>query len=345
MARRAPAAYLEARRRVLDELIGNEAARSRLWRAADEGRTHHCYLFEGPEGVGKATTALRLALSVNCLGAAPPCGVCGSCRLMLAGTHPDLIMVGPDPERTTRVITADQARSVISGLQLQRHSARRRFVIIDPADALTEEAGNALLKTFEEPPAGTQFVLVTARSASLLQTVRSRSQRVRFGPVPRPALEAWLRGKGLDPALAVLAQGSPGYALRLAEGEAEERREVVNLLMNAIGQPLPTLFAFTEATGKRSDGSVERSTLAVDALEELLRDVVLVAAGRPEAVLHPDHIGALRVWVAALYPGGVGRLERALASARDRLRLNVNGRVVLEALFTAVNLELSQVRR
>ncbi len=329
----------------MESLLGNEEVRTRLWRAADEGRMHHCYLFEGPEGVGKAATAMRLALTVNCLADQPPCGTCASCRLFLAGTHPDLVLVGPDPDRATRVITADQARGIIGSLQLQRHSARRRFVIIDPVDALTEEAANVLLKTFEEPPAGTQFILVTTRAASLLPTVRSRSQRVRFGPVPRADLEAWLVGRGLDPALAVTSAGSPGYALRLADGEAEERREVVAQLLATVGQPLHQLFAFTEAAGKKSDGSVERTTLAVDALEELLRDTVFVASGRGAAAIHQAHLGALEGWAAALHPGGVARMERAIAVARDRMRLNVNGRVVLEALLTALNLELSQARR
>ena len=321
-------------------ILGNDATRARLWRAADERRMHHCYLFEGPSGVGKALTALRLALYVNCLATERPCGTCSACRLQLAGTHPDLVIVGPDPDKVTRIISAEQARTVIAALQLQRHSAARRFVIIDPADALTEEAGNALLKTLEEPPDGTQFILVTARAASLLQTVRSRSQRVRFGAVPSAELEAWLTGRGLDPALAKLAQGSPGFALRLADGEADEREKMVEQLLGAVGQPLFQLFAFTESAGKKAEGSLERTTLAVEALEELLRDVVAIAAGR-DTLLHPRRRPLLEGWAAALYPGGVGRLERAIALARDRLRLNVNGRTVLDALFTQLNLELS----
>lgn len=329
----------------LPPILGNDGVRARLWHAADTGRLHHCYLFEGPDGVGKATTALRLALYVNCLADARPCGACGSCRTILAGTHPDVIRVGLDPTKSTRIVSAEQAREVIGALQLQRHSARRRVVVIDPADALTEEAGNALLKTLEEPPTGTQFVLVTARPAALLQTVRSRSQRVRFGPVPTPDLEAWLRDRGQDPALAVASQGSPGRALRMAEGEQAQRREIVDALLGAVSQPLHKLFAFTEAAGKKGDGPTgERAEAVVDALEEVLRDVVHVAVGREGGLLHPAHLPTLRRWAAALYPGGIARMERSVASARDRLALNVNGRVVLEALLAALNLELSQAR-
>ena len=217
---------------LLTPLLGNEALRQQLCTSVDQGRLHHCLLFEGPEGIGKHHAAIQLALYANCLAeeearAAPmlsfgftapgpvqkPCGRCRSCRPFLAGSHPDLIVIGPDPSKVTQVITADQARRLTASLSLQRHSAKHRFIIIDPADALNEEAANALLKTLEEPPEGTRFLLITARPASLLQTVRSRSQRVRFRPVPEGTLGAWLAERGLDPVLAHYAQGSPGRAL------------------------------------------------------------------------------------------------------------------------------------
>jgi DNA polymerase III subunit delta' len=334
----------------VEPILGNDTVRGRLWRAADEDRLHHCYLFEGPEGVGKAATALRLALYVNCEAApsmfgapAPkPCGECRSCRLILAGTHPDVITVVPDPERASRTISAEQAREIIAALQLQRHSARRRFVIVDPADALNEESANALLKTFEEPPAGTQFVLVTSRAAALLQTVRSRSQRVRFGPVPRAELEGWLSARSLDARLAAESLGSPGLALRLAEGEADERRAVFEAVLGAAGQPLHKLFALTEPAGKREDGGNERAERLVDAVESLVRDAALLHLGRGDAALHPERAQVLRRWGAAMWPGGVARMQRSVADARDRLRLHVNGRTVLDALMAALNQELSR---
>lgn len=325
----------------LTPLLGNEAVRARLNQAVDASRLHHCCLFEGPDGVGKHTAAIQLALFANCTSPHRPCGECPTCRQMIAGSHPDLIVVGPDPERVTKIISVDQAQALIRSLQLRAFNARVRFVILDPADVLNEESANTLLKTLEEPPPDTRFILVSSKPAALLPTIRSRSQRVRFGPVRVPELEAWLQARGMDPALAVAANGSPGMALRLAEGEGDERRAVDEAVLATIGQPLQALFAFTEAHGKKDDDKQSKADVAVDALEAILRDVVVAAAG---GRIDPARAARLQPWVVALWPDGVARLGAAIALARDRLRLNVNGRVVLEALFGAVNLELRYSR-
>ena len=272
-------------------LVGNRVQQERLVAAVNGERLHHAYLFEGPEGVGKGTFAHWIAQYANCEAQQRPCGKCRTCHQIAGGTHPDLIVVVPDPERATRVITVDQAHQLIGALQLQRHSARRRFVLLDPVDALNDESANALLKTLEEPPHGTHFILITARVASLLPTIRSRTQRVRFGPVPARTMADWLRERGLDPALGEASGGSPGYAMRLAEGEAEERRVIRDALLQAVGQPLGKLFAFTEAEGKKEEG-VSRAALVVDVLEELLRDASCVALDRPP--MHADVAPLLR---------------------------------------------------
>lgn len=345
---------------LLAPLIGNAPLRQRLRDAVDQRRLHHCLLFEGPAGVGKRLAAIQLALYANCsaeieaaaqpalsfFAARPPpparpCGRCRACQPALAGSHPDLIVVGTDPEKITRVISADQARRLIGALALQRHSAPHRFVILDPADALNEEAANALLKTLEEPPEGTRFILVTDRPAGLLQTIRSRCQRIRFRPVPPVELRPWLEQRGADPDLADRAQGSPGLALQLAES-GPPGLDLLDGLARLPGQPIHQLFAYTESLGKKAEGGGEKTTQIVDLLEELLRDTVLVAQRRPAAVLHRDRLSLLDSWAAALYPGGVGRMQEALGDARERLRLNVNGRVVLEALLSRLAQELSR---
>lgn len=321
-------------------LVGNRLVQERLACAADEDRMHHAYLFEGPEGVGKATFALWLAKYVNCEGQQRPCAACRSCRLMASGAHPDLILVGADPERATRIISVDQTHALIRSLQLQRHSGKRRFVILDPADILNEDAANSLLKTLEEPPRGTQFVLVTARVASLLPTIRSRAQRIRFGPVPAPEFSAWLQSRSISAEHGRAAGGSPGLALRLHEGEGDVRSAARDAMLEAIGQPLHRLFAYAEAEGKKDEG-VSRAEMVVDLLEEMLRDCACLRADRSDRLVHADRRAALDAWSHALWPGGIARMSTGVANARDRLKLNVNGRTVLETLFAQLNLELT----
>lgn len=319
--------------------LGNRAVQERLIAAADADRLHHAYLFEGPEGVGKASFAAWFARYLNCAAPNRPCDTCPSCRQILVGSHPDVLTVGPDPERATRVVSVSLIQGVIQAVQLQRHSARRRVIVIDPADAMNEEAANTLLKTLEEPPEGTQFILITSRVASLLSTIRSRTQRVRFGPVSEAEMAQFGEARGLAGSFVRAAGGSPGLALLLAGGEGEARIRARDGILAAAGEPLYRALAFAEAEGKKDEGE-SRADVAVNVFEELLRDTVLVAAGRHSAVLHQDVLPALEIWARKLEGGGLERLAPRIADARLRLKLNVSGRVVLEALLAQLNLEL-----
>ncbi|HET6922392.1 MAG TPA: DNA polymerase III subunit delta' [Anaeromyxobacteraceae bacterium] len=227
------------------EIIGQERALDSLRGALGRGALHHAYLFAGPEGVGKGTAARLLAQAANCERAggqgtpAPvdPCGECLPCRKIARGVHPDVVAVAEERAMAragtweprsgrapSRDIVVDQIRDLVDRrLSLRRLEARRRFVILDPADAMNPQAQNALLKTLEEPPDDTTLVLVAAEADALLPTVRSRCLRVPFRPLPAALVEARLRAAGHAPEAARLAAtlsgGSLGKALAL-EGEA-----------------------------------------------------------------------------------------------------------------------------
>lgn len=332
---------------------GNEEVRRRLVALARAGRLHHCLIFEGPQGVGKADSARWLAMLVNCQGPAEllgprtaPCGSCWSCKNIARGQHPDVIELGLDPEKVTPIISVEQARALLGKLTLHPFNAQQRFVVVDPADALTVEAANALLKTLEEPPPGTGFLLVTARSSGLLATVRSRSQRVRFNAVPEAALVPWLEARGISQATRVarLAMGCPGRALALADGGIRRVDEIRDQLLDALAGGSPRVFEYAEALTRKGD-SREAVDQSLDALEVLLRDAAVVAAGRPEATLNTDLGPLLQAWAQALWPTGLERLQRRVDEARVRVTLNVNGRLLLEALLSQVVLELGAAAR
>ena len=117
-------------------------------------------------------------LSLDQTGGEDACGTCASCKRIARGVHADVLLVEPGESGTIKI---DQVREAIDRAAYRPFEGRRRVVIVDDADALNAEAQNALLKTLEEPPAASTFVLVTSRPDMLLPTVLSRCQRLRFG--------------------------------------------------------------------------------------------------------------------------------------------------------------------
>jgi DNA polymerase-3 subunit delta' len=320
------------------DFIGNDSIRSKLRTLADTDRLHPCLLFEGPTGIGKGTTALWLAQVVNCDAEAHvrPCGGCWSCRQIEKGQHPDILEIQADETKATRVISVKQSRELIGKLSLQPFHARRRFVIIDPADVMTPEAANALLKTFEDPPKATSFILVTSASASLLSTVRSRSQRIRFAPVDTSSLQSWLEASGVDNAavLAHLSEGCPGRAKTLDLDGADKWRAARDQLLDILDADTSAQFKFAETMcrGDRSKWQAKVDTI-LDATSCLLRDALSVSAGG-SIVYNTDRPEVVHVWAKTLGPRGVAGLVEVVADTRDRLHRYVNGRLVMDVFIS-----------
>jgi DNA polymerase III delta' subunit len=319
-------------------LLGNAALRARLATLGEAEALHPCLLFEGPAGIGKAATARWLAQRLNCEAEDRPCGRCWSCRQIGRGQHPDVLTVGLDPERTAPIISVEQARGIVAALVPRPAYARRRFVIIDPAEAMSEEAANALLKNLEEPPPDTGFILITAATSRLLPTIRSRSQRVRFAPIPSAELSAWLAARGVDApeATAALGEGCPGRALALAGEGAAAWAADREALLAVIRGPLSEVFSWSEqlTRGERTDW-LPRLERALDLLGELLREALQAWAARDTGAPEPA-----RSWARSLDLAGLSRLSLALDRARRDLEGYVNGRLLAEALLCAVRAEL-----
>ncbi len=212
-----------------DRLVGHERARLVLERARASGRIPGAYLFSGPEGVGKRTLALSFVADLNCeAGGDTACGACRSCRMVAKGTHPDLFIPDRSGTRIPKVPPAsvgkDRIRSgylseIIPKLTFAPVMGLWKVVLIDDAHELTEVAANFLLKTLEEPPSQTLFILISAAEHLLLPTVLSRCQRIRFSPLAEDKVAGILVDLGADPAIAgraaALSDGSVGKARRL----------------------------------------------------------------------------------------------------------------------------------
>ncbi len=176
------ALYRKYRPQRFDEVVGQRHVTQTLAREVVEGKVAHAYLFAGPRGTGKTTTARLLAKSLNCANRGPegePDNTCPSCVAITAGGSLDVIEL--DAASHNKVEDVREIRINVGSVAASAGS--RRVYILDEAHMLSRAAGNALLKTLEEPPEHVVFVLATTEPYKLLDTIRSRSQRFDFHPV------------------------------------------------------------------------------------------------------------------------------------------------------------------
>lgn len=179
------ALYLKYRPQSLDQLIGQEAVKKTLLAASASGKLSHAYLFVGPRGTGKTSTARILAKMVNCekgrgltsseVKPQLPCNECATCLSITDGSNLDLIEIDAASNRGI-----DDIRALRETIKLSPSSSSKKVYIIDEVHMLTSEAFNALLKTLEEPPAHALFILATTEVNKVPQTILSRVQRMDF---------------------------------------------------------------------------------------------------------------------------------------------------------------------
>ena len=225
----------------LGDLLGQARAATVLRNAIGRDRVAHAYLFWGPEGVGKGTAATSFAQALNCLtppqDAAPDaCGECQSCRRIATGVHTDVRLVTLDTDQQGRrrtEISIDQIRQnpdprkprvtprpLIQDAYLKPTLGRHKVYIVDPADRMSTEAGNALLRVLEDPPLHVVLILVTDSPSGLLPTLLSRCQQVAFQRAGTAAVEERLAAMGVEPevaqSVAGLSGGRIGWAIRAA---------------------------------------------------------------------------------------------------------------------------------
>jgi DNA polymerase-3 subunit delta' len=351
-----------------EEIVGQERAIALLQRALESGRLAHAYLFAGPEGVGKATSALAFARAANCDGGGaatpdgglfggsdepPPepaglpteaCGECPSCRKIEHGNHPDVRIVSKalraeEKGKRVRDLTIEQVRPLLSELAYRPYEGRRRVILLDGAHDLNASAQNALLKSLEEPPPDTTFILVTHRPGSLLPTVVSRSRIIRFGPVPAEASAPLLARKlGLEVpearALAAAVGGSLGRALgeRSHLYERSSREGTVRAVLDAASGGGTRLLDTAEEWSKQSEELPARLDIAAG----FFRDAGVQRSAENPTLVHPD----LRS-LSAEMDGNPDRCFRAVRNASVEIATAAQDtRLVLEHMLAEIRTAL-----
>ena len=303
--------------------------------AALRGSLPPSLIFGGPDGVGKRRAAIALAQLVNCAAPSPAdaCGACHSCRRIARGVHPDVLVVKPGD---TGAIKIEQVRDAIERSAYRPFEGRRRVVIVDDADAMAGEAQNALLKTLEEPPASSMFILVTSRPDVLLPTVRSRCQRLRFGRLAPAEIASVLeQSHGYSPAdahaAAAAADGSIGRALEGgSEAYAEARGAAVRLLTDVAGT---TDVRRRVESAKSVAGGGDREELGrrLRAAASILRDIgVLLSRADERDLANSDLKPLLKRLQASFDSDRTLRAFSAIDRALEALDRNASPKIVAD---------------
>ena len=275
------------------EVVGHARPLGLLSRSLAIGSLPPSLLFSGPEGVGKRLVARAVAQALNCHqpihgpGSFPldACGRCAACRKIERGVHADFFVLERPAAGSVKI---DQVREVIAATGYRPFEGRWRVVVLDEADRLNPETQNALLKSLEEPPASTVFILISSRPETLLATIRSRCSRMRFGRLPAADVARLLVERhGVDAAeahaIAAVADGSLGRALDAGSRAFRHARESALAVLRAAAtrtSPADRLQAAGVLTpGKSPAGEREELSTRVRMLASLVRDLALVSQG------------------------------------------------------------------
>jgi DNA polymerase-3 subunit delta' len=295
----------------MPSLRGHDLVFDRFRRTLRAGRLASTFLFVGPPGIGKRSFALQLAQGLLCdrrpEEALDPCGQCPACAQVLAGTHPDVVVVAKPADKNyipLELLIGDKDHRMREGLchdiSLKPFSGRRKVAVIDDADFLNQEGANALLKTLEEPPPRSLLILIGTSEQRQLPTIRSRCQVVRFSPLAEADVADLLLSTGscsdkpLARRAAALAGGSLAKAIQWCDEDFLAFRATLYEQLSQRDYDLPplakTVTSFVEAAGK--DAAQKRArmrevlTMGLDFYQHLIAGLSGSTPSSP-----PDPVG------------------------------------------------------
>ncbi len=359
------ALYRKYRPSIFGDVIGQEHITTPLSNALESGRIHHAYLFSGPRGCGKTSSARIMARSLNCeKGPTPtPCGTCQSCKDLVANGPGSIDVIELDAATHGLV---DDARDVIDKAFFAPVSSRYKIYIIDEAHQLGPGAANALLKVVEEPPPHVLFIFATTEPDKLIATIRSRTHHYPFRLVPPGTLQEHLQ-KVCDQEKVKVEKGVLPLVVRASGGSVRDALSVLGQLLAGAGESGVTydiavqLLGFTDGAllDETIDGLAARDLGAVfqsidrliesghdprrfaQDLLERLRDLVVadVVEEGLKTILRnypDDQLERMRSQAGRIGGGNLSRAASIVAEGLNQMRGATAPRLILELIASRI---------
>ena len=322
------------------DIVGHETPKALLRASILRDHVAHAYLFYGDERIGKRATAFRFMQALNCetdpvRHGPDACGACRSCAQIEARTHPDFLLIEPDYEQANPQIKIEQIRDVEQQIIYRPLIGRFKCFLIDEADRMTLATANAMLKTLEEPPPHSVFVLVTGRPCALPATIRSRCQGIRFVAPAHTQVEAALILKRNMPAadarlLTMLTQAHIGRALTGdMQAIRKSRHELQTLLSPSSRQTGGQLLSTAEALHK-----ADRIPEALEWIAQWVRDLLVLHVGAdPDLLLNADRVAELKTLARTVRADVLLNLIAEIDAIDRASTRNVNLQIALENIL------------
>lgn len=339
---------------MLDQLTGNNRIKKLLREMLKARRIPGAMLFTGEEGVGKKLFALEIAKALNCRTPQgfEGCGNCPSCKRISKFNYPQSgesddwkgiiwtdhadvgMVVAPK-----RVLLVDQMRAIEREANFRPYEGKARVFLIEDADKLNDSSANALLKVLEEPPDTSHIVLLTARPAMLLATIRSRCQMLRFSPLTAAEIETHLLGNKIGgPAeagtLARIARGSLGRAVDQDFDEFTSQRAAMLKVLEALASGDDRIQLLRSSEEQNAAPVKDEFESRLDILETLIRDAWMLSLQVPsDSIVNHDlspQLERISTRLDNRRPAGwISQIEEM----REQLIVNINRKAATDALF------------
>jgi len=303
------------------DVIGHLSQIEMLKSHIASGQMDHAYLFAGIKGLGKTLVAVEFFKAINCLKTpGDPCDACPSCIKALSGNHPDLVKIGL---KSRSWIKVEDVRNALEGIALRPFEARFRVVIIEPAELMNQASSNAILKTLEEPPDTTIFILIAHKPSLLLPTIISRCQRIRFTPIDPKAIYEMTQSK-IDPFVVSLSSGAIGaMASSDADFILECRKEIMSLFKGY------SPFSLASNLASSAKANRDLTPIMISTIESVIRDIIVMKDGG-DNIINKDLYGIPFRHITSY---DISQILDCIHEVRCGVNDNINLKVALSELF------------
>ena len=316
-------------------IYGHEQQIQLLEKSLKHNRFPHTYLFSGMAGIGKKKVATALAQRIYCTGdflSFTPCQKCPSCLKVVRGNHPDLLFLEPEGQ----FIRIKAIRDIQEQMQYKPMEAEKRIIIIDDADKMNITSANALLKTLEEPAPNNLMILITSNPSTLLRTILSRCQQLRFAPLNRQDIMSYLQDhydleeKECD-LFAAASGGAVRGAVAMANGDYKKVRDKIFNGIGMLDQMTPLeLFTFIAEQGKDRENILEKLEMILQCYRDVL---VFREMGKDECLINRDRMDVIALMADRMSTQKLLSNLRTVEYAYHAIRQNANKALTLDMMM------------